>query len=588
MMAHSVKNSSLPAWPIVRVLVWEFVRCLHIPALVWFLCGLLLPWVLFRAILNIGTEHFYESSNCFPGFYGFTIFLGFVFARQAQKGVRQFLSTLPLTTEFMFAWLLGISVATVCLTFLSANVLVQFVYGVDWPWFRPVLWLIFFVISAQNAYWRLMVGSSWEVFVAFGFAGLAIFCFAWVLGGREIDLGLPMTAMELSLLACASLLSLSIGYRSFRGMRTTCADQGSAIWLENKFGKTDMALVRLAAFGERKASLKKPLAQLTGSKAALDWISLHMIGVGGISGALIVGVSCIAVQVIGTCDVFTYPLKIVRSNYLFGITSNLLVLFCFAVGIAMGLVAAVMIRMPGCRRQTTMSAFHGVRPITNAELWRVLGKAIFRYCVWAWIVLVVYLSIFPLIVCNTEGFASEKMVVVTGVNGTDYLMKSYSTFMRGFRENPLYGSLGTFSIAAWMLLGFLVMWTTASLVSTSMFFGKDRAVGLMLGVACILLVAILFVGVAIPNRRALITTVTWTIAGVGALAATLWVFRSSLRQHLLSGRQVVGAILLWALAAAYAVNFVPPAQMVGAVLLSSLTIFGIAAGPVGLAKSRHL
>ena len=566
MTTHATKHAPQPMLPIMRVLGWEFLRCVRLSGVLYLLCALLLPWVLFRVILDTQLEHF-KSENYYPAFYGLTVFLGLIFAYEAQKGVRQFLVTRPLTTEFMFCWLLCIPIAAVATTFILANALVQTAYGVHWPWIRPLLWLVFFVVLIKCSYWRVMVGRSWETLLAIAIGAFAVFCFAWVQGRDKILLDNPLTIAEVALLGTATVLALIVGYRSFALIRTTCGDKGSDAWFAQRYGKVDLALVEMVSKAEAETSSQTALAQLTNSRDALEWIAWRQCGVSALSITVMMALLSIAMQINTVVEYSQLPMLFSRPDDLFEFTVVMFVMSCFAAGVGIGLLTATMIRTPGKTRDMHMSTFFAARPISNIELWHVLGRTMFRYAVLAWLLLAVLLSILPMLAF----FGRE----------------SSGPFVYGFQEeNLFYSSLGPFSIAAWLLFGFLVMWTCIGVTASGMFFGNDRATTAIFAAVVGVLVTICFVGLAFPEQREMIFTGTWTIFGAIAFAATAWAFRSAIRHKFINRQHIAGAVLVWAMSAAFAVNFVASQHVLGAVLLSSLATFGVAAGPLGLTASR--
>jgi len=567
MTTHATKHATQPMLPIMRVLGWEFLRCIRVSGVLYLLAALVLPWILFRVILDTRLEHF-KPENYYPAFYGLTIFLGIVFAYEAQKGVRQFLSTRPLTTEFMFSWLLCIPIAGVATTFILANGAVQALYGVRWPWVRPLLWLVFFVVFAKCSYWRVMVGHAWEILLAIAIGAFAVFCFAWVQGHDEILLDSPFTAAEVTLLGAATVVALIVGYRSFVAIRTTCGDKGSEAWFAERYGKVDVALVEMVSKAEADPTSQSPLVPLASSNDGLDWIAWRQCGVPALSICGMMTFLGIAMQIAVVVDYSELPILFLRPRELFEITVVMFVMSCFAAGVGIGMLMATMIRTPGKPRQMHMSTFFAARPVANTELWRVLGRAMFRYSVFAWLLLAALLSIFPVLVLSSS--------------------ESSGQFIYGFQEkNLFYSSLGPFSVAAWLLFGFLVIWTSAGVTASGMFSGNDRVATVIFATVVCLLVTICFVGLALPNHTGLIATASWTIFGVAALSVTVWAFRSAIRHKFITVRHVVGSVFVWSLLATFAVNFVASQHVLGSVLLSSLAAFGVAAGPLGLTASRH-
>ena len=559
---------------ILRVLGWEFARRIRVTGLLFLLCMLLVPWLLFQATLAVPQSNF-QDTNYYPAFYGLTIFLGIVLTYEAQKGMRAFLACRPLTTKFIFAWLLGTPIVTIATTFAAANAIVHLVYGVDWPWVRPLLWLVFFVVLTKCAHWRVMVGRGWEALCGCTLGALAVFCFVVVQGGSEIDLQRPFTGVELIALAIATCATVVVGYRSFDTMRSSCGDVGSEAWFAMRFGKVEVALSGLASTpAATSSSFSHPLPLLTGPKA-LEWLTWRQVGIGVIAGAVVLGCASIAVQILGTVDYTKFPPRFSEPHKLFEVTVVMFMLSCFGIGSGIGLTMATMVRTPGDSRQMSMSVFHAVRPISNQQLHRVYRRAMFRYCVLAWLVVIALASTLPLIAMLTRGAVPKGMATHWG------------TFINGFQANSYYSAFGSFSLVMWVLLGFLVMWSFAGVTSSASFFGNDRALLVILCLIGALAVTACFLGLAFPNQRPQINVVSWTIAGLVALGATLTAFRIACRDGLVDRTQLVGAVAKWALLAALAACVAAPEQIVGVILLSSLVEFGLATGPIGLIASRH-
>ena len=155
-------------------------------------------------------------------------------------------------------------------------------------------------------------------------------------------------------------------------------------------------------------------------------------------------------------------------------------------------------------------------------------------------------------------------------------------------DNGFYESMGGFTIVAWMLLGFLVMWSFAGVTASATFSGRDREVVAILVALFAVLLAVLCLGLAFPDQMRWIGLGAWMVVGVAVLGLTLWVMQLAWRRKLIGARQIVGGVLLWALLAIGGMHFVEPEMALGVVMLSSVAAFGVVGAPLGLAAGRHL
>lgn len=532
--------------PILRVLTWEYCRRASLPLLGIVVAGLVLPWILFRGVLDIPVIEF-DSTNYYPAFMGLCGAMSLICSLDAQKGVRQRLYTRPVSTQFIFAWLMLTPIITAAIVHSSANLLARGLYGVQWPWIRPCLCLAVLVIVTQYFHWRLLYRSVYHTFAFL--VGYALLLYGWsvchLVDGRLV-VQKPFSALELLTISALAVVFGGLAFRSLVRIRTD--------------GELDMSQPCATDWAETKSTTAAK-QKFASPEKALRWFAWRQAGSMAIPAALGVGLLAIGLLTLG----ITQPNRKIFELSLVG-----LFISCFGSGSVIGTAIYLCVRMPGETDSQVMSPFLSTRPVTVSTIWRTFGMTMFRSCLVAWLIAITVFSgglLFASMDANNRSTISQEF---------DGLMMDWPA-----------GWLG-----ATMLLpfSFLVMWTAASVAASVMFFGRDRQVTLLFVFGVIAVVALAFIGLGLqPAAAERMSQISWLVAGSLAVCATAWAFAVAKRRDLLPQNEfILGLCVLLAIACA---TFLVSPWEIGSRLalaaFSTLTVFAIAAGPLGIAAARH-
>ncbi len=572
------------AWAILRVLGWELVRRLELTYLAILLGGFLLPWAIFRGILNVPADEF-DSVHYYPPFLAMNASLAGIAAFQAQRGVRQWLGARPVSTWFIFSALTLSTLAVVLVSYLATYFLVERVYGVDWPWLRPVLWLSTFVILARCTYFRIVIGRQCEIFFGFLIFLLAAWAFVFVQrtgDGGGLVLDSPMTVIEVVSLLIGNCLAIFVGYRSLVADRTN-----GLVSLDAALAQTPLlsesTLAVASGVGEKHAI---ELPNLTSKKDAICWMARRQYDAVAVWSALLASLLFAVLTVCAVVEDFSWPLKFTQTSRLFDTSITMLMFMSIAMGIGGGSLIASMIRTPSEKLTSMMSSFHAVRPIETRDFWDILSNVTFRLSVLAWLTPCVVLSAFPCIVAWIE-WREDKAVAAQGV--VQFWKDNGNGFFQGLRQNVFYPTFGMGSVLVWLLLTFLVVWILARLTASAMAFGNDKAVSFVVGTFCVLFVSMCFIGLAVrPEIADILAASAWMMGGVVAVGFVAWCFREAWRHQLIGRRDVVWGCCCWAIMASLIYpQFHSPYRAFGAALMCVLAAVSFAAGPLGVRAARQ-
>ena len=555
---------------IVRELGWDYCRRIAAPLCASLLAGLLLPWAMFRGILQIPSADF-ESASCYPAFLGLCVATTLICSLLAQQGVRSWLYTRPISTKFLFLWLMFVPVLTAVIVHTFANLVAGQLYGVSWPWFRPSLNLISVVLFTQYFQWRLRLPITYQVFAFFAAYGLMLYGWSLVhTVDGELQPNRPFLLMELLALAGICFYAVRQAYRVLDRIRT----DGEVEYIE-----ADAQLS--STTGATKAA-----PRFATSRVALKWFLWQQS-----KFLMTMAAVCLGIVVTALAFFTVYLDDPQRLEGVWQVAEAIdaaffrLIFSSAFLGWIIGGVVVVGVQRPGDPKANPMSTFLSTRPVTNKSLWRYFGESIFRGSVISWLIICFYVSLSVFYASMWTGNSANLMKLIS---------------------QPLMIQI----LVGAGIATFLIVWTCASAGASMLFFGQERTmINLVCGIS-VLLPLLGIWGISFPKEQAqLFSHCFFLVCGLLVLAATVFVYVIAFRRKLIDQRQILAALAAWVCVAAFCFLltnwWVVPVQEDRATLMvsitdgwelpyrcalaasSSLCVFAFAAGPLGLDFARH-
>ena len=470
-----------------------------------------------------------------------------------QIGLRDRLFVLPLTTRFIVAWLLVMPMATVALSNLVTNLLFDYFFDVQWPLLRPTLWLALMALVLKVMYWRLLVGRARQLLL---FAGiLAVMAWRFVLHyypdgfWAEIDASNSMGWLEVLAMLTVGVVAWVVGQWSIAQHR-----RGDASEILTATKLAEVVEIRLREITSRT------VAGHASAAAAMRWYYWREGIVAGIGGGCIGACMLLFVQ---------YHEFTSLDGNLWEATTTMMCVMPLVAGMFLGVVQGMSVRTPGRKGDQVMSSFLATKPVSNRELATSLLAISLQGCLISWLILVATAAILPTFI---------------------WLFGDIGPLRGEFQEWRLSHQLGLAAIPCVLLIALLIIWTTASVLASCAFIGRDYITAPFWP---ILLIAMVFIVVARERLpREMVELFQLGVLGCAVftvVGSTVCIYAAALRRRLVSHRLAGWSLSGWMLLAIGCYFLLPwdSSYRLGTCGLTMLSFTPLAATPLALSWNRH-
>lgn len=534
---------------LLRSLVWEFGRRLTPPLAIALMGLLLVPWLLGRIVLGLPGDEF-DSRIFYVAYFCGGGFLFSLSASTAQVGVRQRLFLLPLSTQFIAAWLIIAPMFAVMLGHVVSTAVINQVYGASWPWWRPLLYLALLSILGNVAYWRLLSGSALQipsivvVVAAVLFSMYGRFTSDGFLGDLRLDV--PLSSGEVCVVLVAGVILSWVGYRTLGDLRLSAADHFTPAMFVDRLD------TRLRRTQTANSSTWSTPADAIRSQAWRDG------AVQGVLGATLVSV----------LTGLLIAVAFANGAELLQLTTALLIVIPASQGMLLGITVGMSLRRPGKPDQLAISSFLGTKPVTTPLIWAQLEHVLYVGSAIGWLA--------SCLVCGLVG-------VLCFSSAPDRVWAEYPHW-------DLVSRWGVGAIPFWLALSFSGSWAVARLSAAIACFGRDQLIrSVVIGAAIPALAFVLSIPMLPWEARANVVSMGLLALGLMVAAATIFSFSYAHAKSLLGPKQLVTGAVIWIAAAGllFCLTDWSLARQLASVGSSGAVVASIAVGPLALWTNRH-